>query len=103
MAQDETIAERYLEDFAVGQTFNSGRAPVTVEEIQAFAAKFDPQPFHLNEAAAEQSFFRGLAASGWHTAAITMRLLVESDLKPAGGVIGAGFDGIQVAASRSAW
>ena len=92
MAQDETIAERYLEDFAAGQTFNSGRTRVTAEEIQAFAAKFDPQPFHLNEAAAEQSFFRGLAASGWHTAAITMRLLVESDLKPAGGVIGAGFD-----------
>src|SRR4029078_291890 len=51
-----------------------------------------PQPFHLDEAAAKQSFFRGLAASGWHTAAITMRLLVDSDLKPAGGVIGAGFD-----------
>ena len=84
MAQDENIAERYLEDFTVGQTFSSGRARVAAEEILAFAAKFDPQPFHLNEAAAEQSFFRGLAASGWHTAAITMRLLVESDLKPAG-------------------
>jgi acyl dehydratase len=76
----------------VGQTFSSGRARITTEEIQAFAAEFDPQPFHLDEAAAQQSYFRGLAASGWHTAAITMRLLVESDLKPAGGVIGAGFD-----------
>ena len=95
MAQDATTkptAERYLEDFVAGQTFSSGRARITAEEIQAFAAKFDPQPFHLGESAAKQSFFRGLAASGWHTAAITMRLLVESDLKPAGGVIGAGFD-----------
>jgi acyl dehydratase len=95
MAQDATTkptAERYLEDFVAGQTFSSGRARITAEEIQAFAAKFDPQPFHLSESAAKQSFFRGLAASGWHTAAITMRLLVESDLKPAGGVIGAGFD-----------
>jgi len=94
MAQDATkpIVERYLEDFVVGQTFTSGRAQVTQQEIQAFAAEFDPQPFHLDEAAAKESFFRGLAASGWHTAAITMRLLVDSDLKPAGGVIGAGFD-----------
>ena len=76
----------------MGETFNFGRARVTQQEIQAFAAEFDPQPFHLDEAAAKQSFFRGLAASGWHTAAITMRLLVDSDLKPAGGVIGAGFD-----------
>ena len=94
MAQDETkpMGERYLEDFVVGQTFSSGRARITSEEIQAFAAEFDPQPFHLDELAAQKSFFRGLAASGWHTAAITMRLLVESDLMPAGGVIGAGFD-----------
>src|ERR1700758_4251690 len=92
MAPDKLAAERYLEDFVVGQTFGSGRARVTTEEIQAFASKFDPQPFHLDEAAAQQSFFRGLAASGWHTAAITMRLLVESELKPAGGVIGAGFE-----------
>ena len=86
------MGERYLEDFVVGQTFGSGRARVTEEEIKAFAAEFDPQPFHLDQSAARESFFRGLAASGWHTAAITMRLLVESDLKPAGGVIGAGFD-----------
>jgi acyl dehydratase len=60
--------------------------------IKAFAAQFDPQPFHLDEEAARGSFFEGLAASGWHTAALTMRLLVDSDLKPAGGIVGAGFD-----------
>ena len=83
---------RYLEDFAVGQIFSSGRLRVTQEQIKAFAAEFDPQPFHLDEAAAQKTFFKGLAASGWHTAALTMRLLVEGELKPAGGVIGAGFD-----------
>jgi acyl dehydratase len=83
---------RYLEDFAVGQTFGSGRMKIDVERIKSFAAEFDPQPFHLDEAAARDTIFRGLAASGWHTAAITMRLLVESDVKPAGGIVGAGFD-----------
>ena len=86
------MGERYLEDFAVGQTFVSGRLRVTKEQIKAFAVEFDPQPFHLDEAAAQNTFFKGLAASGWHTAALTMRLLVEGELKPAGGVIGAGFD-----------
>jgi acyl dehydratase len=86
------MSERYLEDFTVGQTFGSGRLRITEPQIKAFAAEFDPQPFHLDEAAARQTFFQGLAASGWHTAAITMRLLVESELKPAGGVIGAGFE-----------
>ena len=60
--------------------------------IKAFATEFDPQPFHLNEEAAQNTIFKGLAASGWHTAALTMRLLVESELKPAGGIVGAGFD-----------
>src|SRR3954463_3361617 len=55
-------------------------------------AAFDPQPFHLDAKAAQDTLFGGLAASGWHTAAITMRLLVESELKPAGGIVGAGFD-----------
>ena len=86
------MSGRYLEDFAVGQTFGSGRVQVTMEEIKVFAAKFDPQPFHLDEAAARDTIFKGLAASGWQTASMTMRLLVEGDLKPAGGVIGAGFD-----------
>ena len=86
------MGERYLEDFAVGQIFVSGRLRVTKEQIKACAAEFDPQPFHLDEEAAQNTFFKGLAASGWHTAALTMRLLVEGELKPAGGVIGAGFD-----------
>ena len=84
---------RYLEDFAPGQTFGgSATLPVDRDRIKAFAAEFDPQPFHLDEEAARNTMFQGLAASGWHTAALTMRLLVESDLKPAGGIIGAGFD-----------
>jgi acyl dehydratase len=83
---------RYLEDFAVGQTYGSGRLKIEKDRIKAFAAEFDPQPFHTDEDAARTSFFGGLAASGWHTAAATMRLLVGSDLKPAGGIVGAGFD-----------
>ena len=83
---------RFLEDFAVGQTFRSGRLRVEGERIKTFGAEFDPQPFHLDEEAARASIFGGLAASGWHTAAVTMRLLVESDLKPAGGIVGVGFD-----------
>jgi acyl dehydratase len=83
---------RYLEDFAVGQTFGSGRLRVEKERIKSFAAEFDPQPFHLDEDAARGSIFGGLAASGWHTAALSMRLLVESELRPAGGIVGAGFD-----------
>jgi acyl dehydratase len=83
---------RYLEDFAVGQTFDSGRLKIDQERIKAFATEFDPQPFHIDEETARNTVFRGLAASGWHTAALTMRLLVESEFKPAGGIIGAGFD-----------
>ena len=86
------VTERYLEDFAVGQIYRSGRLTVDKDRIKAFAAEFDPQPFHLDDEAARGSIFRGLAASGWHTAAVTMRLLVESELKPAGGIVGAGFD-----------
>ena len=85
-------SERYLEDFAVGQTFGSGRLRINKERVLAFAAEFDPQPFHLDEAAARDSIFGGLAASGWHTAAVTMRLMIETELKPAGGFIGAGLD-----------
>ena len=87
------MTQRFLEDFVVGQTFGgSGRIQIDTERIKSFAAEFDPQPFHLDERAADGSIFKGLAASGWHTAALTMRLLVESDLKPAGGIVGAGFD-----------
>jgi acyl dehydratase len=84
---------RYLEEFAAGQKYGGdARLQVEVERVKSFAAEFDPQPFHLDENAAGASMFKGLAASGWHTAAMTMRLLVASDLKPAGGIIGAGFD-----------
>lgn len=69
----------YLEDFTPGQRF-VGRTRIRIEEarLKAFASEFDPQPFHLDEGAASTSIFRGLAASGWHTAAVTMRLLVDS-------------------------
>jgi acyl dehydratase len=86
------MTKRYFEDFAVGQTFGSGRVRVDKERIKSFAAEFDPQPFHLDEEAARHTIFRGLAASGWHTAALTMRLLVEGESKPAGGIIGLGLD-----------
>jgi acyl dehydratase len=78
----------YLEDFAVGQKHLSGKIRVDAEAIRAFATQFDPQPFHLDDEAARGSLFDGLAASGWHTAALTMRLLVDSGMKPAGGIIG---------------
>ena len=84
------MGERFFEDLEVGQTFTSGEVEVTAERIKSFAAEFDPQPFHLDEEAAKKTFFAGLAASGWHTAAMTMRLLVDSDLRIAGGIVGAG-------------
>ncbi|HEY5065602.1 MAG TPA: MaoC family dehydratase [Xanthobacteraceae bacterium] len=82
----------YLDDFAVGQVFATGRLKIDADQIKAFAKQFDPQPFHLDEEAAKNSVFGGLAASGWHTAALTMRLMAEGDFKPAGGIIGVGFD-----------
>jgi acyl dehydratase len=86
------MTELYLEDFAAGQVYRSGSLRVEAERVKAFAEEFDPQPFHLDEAAARASVFRGLAASGWHTAALTMRLSVSSSFKPAGGIVGAGAD-----------
>ena len=86
------MTERYLEDFAIGQAFGSGKIRIDKERAKAFAAEFDPQPFHLDEEAARSTIFHGLAASGWHTAAVTMRLLVDSEIKPAGGIVGAGFE-----------
>jgi acyl dehydratase len=83
---------RYLEDYAVGQKFRSGPLRADIDHLKRFAAEFDPQPFHLDEETARDSIFRGLVASGWYTAAVTMRLLVDSDLKPAGGIVGAGAD-----------
>src|SRR3984893_15669638 len=80
----------YLEDLHVGQKFTSGTYRMDENRIKAFAAEFDPQPFHLDDATARHSVFRGLAASGWHTAAATMRLLVTSGLPFAGGLVGLG-------------
>ena len=82
----------YLEDFEPGQKYGSPTLRVEAADIKAFAAQYDPQPFHLDEAAAAKTFFQGLAASGWHTAALTMRLMVAGEMKIAGGVIGAGVE-----------
>ena len=80
----------YLEDLHVGQRFAAGPVAVSAAAIQSFAAEFDPQPFHLDEAAAKTTLFKGLAASGWHTAVLTMRMLTEGGLPIATGVIGVG-------------
>jgi acyl dehydratase len=77
----------YLDDMTVGQRFHAGPIEVTASDIKRFAAEFDPQPFHLDETAARQSLFGELVASGWHTAALTMRMLDES-VTFAGGLIG---------------
>jgi acyl dehydratase len=82
------MTERYFEDFAVGQRFETGTYTLEAETLFEFARQYDPQPFHLDAEAAARSVFGGLAASGWHTAALTMKLLVESDLGIAGGIIG---------------
>jgi acyl dehydratase len=79
----------YFDDLHVGQRFTSGTHQIDAEQIQAFAQQFDPQPFHLDAEAAKATVFKGLVASGWHTAAISMRLIVESELEIAGGMIGA--------------
>ena len=86
----------YLDDLAAGQVYGSGRLTVTAAEITAFAAQYDPQPFHLDDAAARGTLFGGLAASGWHTAALTMRLLVGGEFRPAGGIIGGGMDELRL-------
>ena len=86
---DEARPELYLDDLTVGQRFTTAEHRLDAERLVAFAAEFDPQPFHLDEAAAQRSLFGGLAASGWHTASITMRLMVTSGPAIAGGLIGA--------------
>ena len=80
----------YLEDLQVGQRFTSGTYRMEPERMKAFAAEFDPQPFHTDEEAAQASVFQGLAASGWHTAGVAMRLLVTGGLNIANGLIGLG-------------
>ena len=80
----------YLDDLRVGQKFETGTYLMEAARIKAFAAEFDPQPFHLDEDAAKESVFGGLAASGWHTAAATMRMIVDGKFKLAGGSVGLG-------------
>jgi acyl dehydratase len=80
----------YLDDLVIGQRFSTGTLTIDADAIVAFATAYDPQPFHLDEAAARGTLFGGLAASGWHTAALTMRLIVGSGPPIAGGIIGSG-------------
>lgn len=87
-----TTNNLFFEDLTIGQKFKSGIASVDEHLIQEFGSQYDPQPFHTNTEIAKNTFFKRLVASGWHTAAITMRLLVQSNLKLAGGLIGAGID-----------
>jgi acyl dehydratase len=82
--------ELFLDDLRVGQKFSTGTYEMTEERIKSFAAEFDPQPFHLEEAAAQASLFHGLAASGWHTAAVAMRLIVTGNMHLAAGAVGVG-------------
>ena len=86
------VNQLYLEDLHIGQRFTSGTHVMEEASIKEFAADFDPQPFHLDANAAQASVFKGLAASGWHTAAIAMRLLVSGGLPLANGIIGLGGD-----------
>ena len=89
-ALPEPLSPLYLDDMAVGDRYTSGEHAMDEAQIKAFAAQFDPQPFHLDDAAGRATLFGGLAASGWHTAAVTMRLQVTTGLPIAGGIIGAG-------------
>jgi acyl dehydratase len=86
----ERVEPLYLEDLYIGQRFTSGTYVMEAARIKEFAAEFDPQPFHVDEPAAQASVFRGLAASGWHTAAVAMRLLVTGGLRIANGIVGLG-------------
>jgi acyl dehydratase len=86
-----TAPRVWFEDLHVGREFVSREYEITETEVVAFARHYDPQPFHIDPVAARETFFEGLAASGWHTAAVTMRLVAES-LPLAGGIVGAGTD-----------
>jgi acyl dehydratase len=86
------VTVHYLEDLTAGQRYRTASATVELEQIQAFAAQFDPQPFHLDPEAAKQTLFGELVASGWHTMGITMRLIVGSDVQLGWGFLGAGVE-----------
>jgi acyl dehydratase len=93
MSETASAPEKlYLEDLSVGQRFNTDTYVMEGDRIKSFAAEFDPQPFHLEDAAAEASLFKGLAASGWHTTAAAMRLMASGGIPLAGGIIGLGCD-----------
>ena len=85
----------YFEDFSIGQRFGSGSHTVDAEEIKEFARTWDPQPFHLDEETASRTIFGGLAASGWHTAAITMGLAVRGEFRPVNGILGLGVEDLR--------
>lgn len=86
---------RYLEDYSVGEVTRWGEVTVTAEDVVAYARQFDPQPFHLDHEAAQKTLFGGLAASGWHTAGLTMRLLTSMPERPANGFIGLGVEDLR--------
>lgn len=86
---------RLFEDINVGDTFHTEEAVVTAEDIMRFGREFDPQPFHTDAAAAKESFFGGLVASGWHTAGVSMRLMVRSEMRLDEGVIGQGVESLR--------
>ena len=92
---DTPRGARYLDDFMIGMRFVSHTHTMTEAQIIAFAREFDPQPFHTDPVAAETSLFRGLAASGWHTAAVSMRLFVDLQIGAADGMIGAGVENLR--------
>lgn len=83
---------RYLDDLTPGDRFTGGPVTVTEGDVVAFAQRFDPQPFHTDPAAAAATLFKGLAASGWHTAALTMSMIVGGDTRLAGGIVGLGVE-----------
>jgi acyl dehydratase len=89
------MPDRYFEDFAAGDAFETGSIDVSEADIVAFARAYDPQPWHLDPLAAKSSPFKGLVASGWHTTAITMRLLVDSGVLRATGILGLGVDDLR--------
>ena len=90
-----TSGQMFYEDLAIGRTYRSEPIAVTIEEITSFAARYDPQPFHLDPAAGRESVFGGLVASGWLTASLTMRLMVKSEFRFGSGVIGLGVDSLR--------
>ena len=92
MSPDAAWSACYLEDLAVGQRYAGGTVSVDAAAIKAFASAFDPQPFHLDEEAARTSIFGRLVASGWHTMALTMRMLVDGELWSLRGLVGLGAD-----------